>query len=85
MRKATFEPGLAEKILLYIDSATGWKGGGRGQGKILHPQQKILEKCSMMVGKECKVYISLSIGLCFDFSYKRWILCNEISQITISH
>ena len=32
-----------------------------------------------MVDKEFKVYISLSIGLCFDFSYKRGILCNEIS------
>ena len=31
-------------------SDTGWKvggGGGRWQGKILHPQQKIFEKCSI--------------------------------------
>ena len=35
MRKAKFEPGLAEKILLYMDSDTGWKVGGGGKGKFL--------------------------------------------------
>ena len=33
MRKATFEPGLDKKILLYMDSDTGWKVGGGGKGK----------------------------------------------------
>ena len=40
MRKATFEPGLAEKILLYIDSATGWKGGGEGARENFAPTTK---------------------------------------------